>query len=96
MNSDSYIAEEGKAAYEFHGHKCRVCGKPANQLAHRIPQRKGFLAQYGWYIIHSRYNRIPVCSLPCNAQAQCKASSAMEVENIALEIITSIGEAAQR
>jgi len=83
MNQKSYFAEEARKAYEFWGNACKICGKPATQLAHCIPQRKEFLARYGYRIIHSRYNRLPACSLDCNAKIQCNAASDMVVEDFA-------------
>jgi len=90
MNSKSYFAEEAEAAYRFWGNMCRVCGKPATQLAHCIPQRKEFLARYGYRIIHSRYNRVPACSLECNAKLQCYASSDAVVDGAAKFVMNAI------
>jgi len=92
MNNKTYFAEEARAAYEKWGSKCFVCGKPANQLAHCIPQRKEFLARYGYRIIHSRYNRLPVCSLQCNAASQENAASDIEMDRVAKKIMAEIAQ----
>lgn len=47
-------------------HRCRVCGKPATQLAHRIPQTKQNVKHYGERVIHHPYNLAWVCGLACN------------------------------
>lgn len=46
---------------------CVVCGAPANQLAHRIPQTKANLRRYGKAVIHHDMNLASVCSLRCNS-----------------------------
>lgn len=53
------------------GWLCEVCGQPLTmsnaQLAHRIPQTKGYLKQYGKDVIHHELNLACVCSLDCNS-----------------------------
>jgi Fe2+ or Zn2+ uptake regulation protein len=53
------------------GWLCEKCGKPLDvrnaQLAHRIPQTKGYLKQYGKDVIHHELNMACVCSLGCNS-----------------------------
>jgi len=49
---------------------CVVCGRPATQLAHRVPQRVWLLNKYGTNRIHHSDNLRAVCSLTCNAKAQ--------------------------
>jgi len=52
------------------GCKCEVCGKHLDitnlQLAHRIPQTKGYLKRYGKEVLHHPMNLATVCSLKCN------------------------------
>lgn len=90
MTSKDYFAREAIEAYRMHGERCMVCGKPATQLAHRIPQRTSLLDRYGWRIIHSRHNRLPACTTACNAQLQCNATSEIEMEQIAKSIMGAI------
>lgn len=53
------------------GWLCEVCGKRLTvqnaQLAHRIPQTKGYMKRYGRRVLHHEYNLACVCSLRCNA-----------------------------
>ena len=53
------------------GCKCEVCGKPLHlsnlQIAHRVPQYKSYLKQYGKEVIHHPLNLATVCSLACNS-----------------------------
>jgi hypothetical protein len=90
VKGTTYKVQEEVVAYETWGSKCLVCGKPANQLAHILPQRKDLLARYGYRIIHSRYNRLPACSLKCNAALQERVVSDIAVENIAKKIMAEI------
>lgn len=57
------------------GWKCEKCGKPLtafdSQLAHRVPQTKGYLKKYGKKVIHHKLNMACVCSLKCNAAMLC-------------------------
>lgn len=58
--------------FQHKGRSCKVCGAPANQAAHCIPQRKAEFGKYGWQIIHHWTNLEPACSLKCNAELQFK------------------------
>ncbi len=52
------------------GWLCEVCGQPLTmsnaQLAHRIPQKKRYLSEYGKDVIHHKLNVACVCSNTCN------------------------------
>ena len=69
---DAYLA-----LGEKQGWRCYICGKALTtsngQLAHRIPQRKSLLKEYGRAIIHSMSNLRLVCGLDCNSRAQASA-----------------------
>lgn len=58
--------------------KCAVCGKLLTtemQLAHKIPQRKWCLREWGAEVIHHPRNMALVCSLECNARVQMNPES---------------------
>lgn len=46
---------------------CQVCGAPATQLAHRIPQSRMNIRRYGARVIHHPRNLVSVCGLRCNS-----------------------------
>lgn len=46
---------------------CEVCGKPATQLGHRLPQTRHNLTIYGEKVIHHTRNMAHVCDLKCNS-----------------------------
>ena len=48
---------------------CQMCGNPATQLAHRIPQTRANIRKYGERVIHHPLNLMSVCGLRCNAAA---------------------------
>lgn len=56
-----------ESVYEEYGYRCFVCGKPANQLAHILGNRKDNKSKYGLEIINNPMNLLPACSLKCNA-----------------------------
>jgi 5-methylcytosine-specific restriction endonuclease McrA len=67
----SYEAERD-AALARDGYACQVCGRPATQTAHGIPNRAGYRRLYGRRIIDSRHNLKAACSLVCNAALQVR------------------------
>lgn len=75
MNKKEYNIKEDIASYRMHNYTCVVCGRPATQIGHYLPERTkspDLLGMLGWFIIQSRYNKYPVCNLACNKKVQCK------------------------
>lgn len=71
--SEKLLAEEQKRdMYNFHNGRCWICHERIRystaQLAHRIPQTKGYLKKYGAKVIHHRLNMMITCPL-CNSSA---------------------------
>ena len=64
------IDEKKRVILDRDGWKCTVCGAPANQLGHVIPQSKLAIAKYGKGIIHHPLNMESVCGLECNKQVE--------------------------
>jgi hypothetical protein len=90
MTEKQYHSEMIQRMFEKKGRMCLCCGeKPATQAAHRIPQRKGELAEYGWRVVHHWQNLEPVCSLDCNAKMQIARH---EWRNAAAFIMHDIGQ----
>lgn len=77
------IAQTREVVFARDRGACVVCGKPATQLAHRVPQTKSNLAKYGKARIHSPDNLRAVCGLACNAAV---AASRWEWESIMEDI----------
>jgi len=71
------------------GRRCQVCGRALEsgvpQLAHRIPQKKRYLALYGKEVIHHDLNLVPVCSLKCNAKVDLNGYP-IEIEKLVTKI----------
>jgi len=59
--------DEHKREFLSRNQVCEICGKPATQLAHRIPQTETNLRIYGPSIIHHDLNLAAVCGLKHNA-----------------------------
>jgi hypothetical protein len=59
--------DEHKREFLSRNPLCEICGAPAVQLAHRIPQTKTMLRLYGPEVIHHDLNLAAVCSLKHNA-----------------------------
>lgn len=73
MNSvQRYKNDQAELCYEKKGMACLHCGKPANQLAHILPQDKVMLRKYGYRVVHHWLNRDPVCSLRCNGKSSIR------------------------
>lgn len=60
-----HISEMKEKLFEECQYRCRVCGKPVTQLAHRIPQK--YAKYLGKDVIHHPFNLVPVCDLTCNS-----------------------------
>lgn len=86
------IAEmKARKAYE-QGWRCPVCGEPvgvADELAHRIPQRRWCLAKYGPTIIHHPDNLVLTHAGSCNSAVSI-SNHPVECERLANEIGDSI------
>jgi hypothetical protein len=54
--------------YNRDNFQCQLCGRPVQQIAHRIAKTKDNILNYGKDIIHHRHNLVSVCSLYCNGQ----------------------------
>lgn len=69
------IMETREQKCKEQGYRCGVCGKyitPYNsQLAHIVPQAKGYIKKYGKEVIHHPMNMVAVCSLRCNSAVLC-------------------------
>jgi hypothetical protein len=82
------IAElKARKAYE-QDWRCPVCGEPvglADELAHRIPQRKWCIAKYGPRIIHHRDNLVLTHTGTCN-DAVSISNHPLEMERLAQSI----------
>jgi len=65
-----YKEEQYQISYAKHNWSCQVCGNPANQIAHLIPQRKWLIEKYGERVINHNDNLLPACSLKCNDKLQ--------------------------
>lgn len=59
--------DEHKREFLARNQACEICGKPAKQLAHRIPQTKMMMRLYGPDVIHHDLNLAAVCGLKHNA-----------------------------
>lgn len=55
------------------GWRCVECGKPATQIAHRIPNQKSCLKVYGADVINSPANLAAACGLECNYKLQARS-----------------------
>jgi len=64
--------DEHKREFLSRNQVCEICGKPATQLAHRIPQTKTMLRLYGPEVIHHDLNLAAVCGLKHNAAVSIK------------------------
>lgn len=70
------IAETLDRSKELWGETCvavyalGVCGRPANQGAHVLPQDVLHLARYGGEVVHHPLNIKPTCSLGCNQKLE--------------------------
>lgn len=73
------IEQTKRRVMSMHGSACVVCGNPATQCGHVLPQDVLHLAKYGAAVIHHPANMRPVCSLRCNAKVQvnCRAQPIM-------------------
>jgi hypothetical protein len=67
------------------------CGRPMNQLAHKIPQSRPMIRKYGKEVIHHRDNVVGVCCLECN-DAVSISNHPVLIERLAVEIQRELGK----
>lgn len=70
---------------EYNGYECCICGQPAWQLGHCIPQ--GEVDKYGKEVIYHWNNMLPVCGLYHNSRVNIGNNPAKV--KVILELVAS-------
>lgn len=74
--------------------RCKLCGKPATQIAHKIAQTKTWIKKYGEAVIHHPLNMESVCSLACNDACNI-GNNPVEREKLVAKIREAIAHESQ-